>query len=167
MNENVAHSICKQCGRSIIWARRADDPQRWSRPLDSTSGVGAAVIDANGCVQWTHAYQFHSCNPDDIVSYANAMSLAARVMEQHEREKVVPLDENQRTERAYAISFRNHSIVEEQDGTVVNALEVDCPRCETGIGELCKNMSKGKSNGNMVMHPHVQRINAAKKVGSR
>jgi len=164
MNENVAHSICRQCGRPIIWARRADNPERWSRPLDPVTSTGAAVIDDAGMVRWTHVYQFHSCNPDDIISYAGALIAAASIREHQEQEKINPASEEVRAERSYALSLRNHEAAESRYNGIVNALAVDCPKCDAGIGETCTNMSKGTVNfGNMIMHPHVQRINSVPK----
>lgn len=37
---------------------------------------------------------------------------------------------------------------------------VGCPRCKVGVGERCHNLSGGRRRGEVLKHPHRERLRA-------
>lgn len=159
MSDAGAISSCSTCGKPVIWAKRSDDPARWSAPIDpDTARAGVAI--AEGLVTPVVSYRYHECKVKDINNHEEVMAARARVKEARPRppSEIVELDrEAQKLEYAESMILRYTEAVSDT-GYIVNALVVECERCGADEGEFCVNMSRGKLNGSDIKNPHRERI---------
>lgn len=74
----MTQSQCRKCGEPIIWGRRADDPDRWHRPLGVASESFGFYVDQNEIVRNGVFYDIHTCRRKKVRSsnndrYSNAV----------------------------------------------------------------------------------------------
>lgn len=146
---------CNRCGRPIIWTKRLDDPNRWNRPLDPGNAHTGLVIRPNDTAEWVTVYQHHTCLAVDVREYS---ALMQALEDAPPPKRVTELDEGQRVQRKVALGKRNHESSPVKEGVHVNALLVACQRCGQEAGLECVNMSRGKNEGNPVLHAHRTRV---------
>lgn len=162
MTDAGTFSSCNTCGKPVIWAKRADDPARWSAPLDPDTAHSGVTISENLTTPVV-TYRYHQCKIKDVEAYAEVLAIRSRIMASHPKPptEVIELDREAERERMQAETVLFYTEAVTSSGFIVNTLEVSCPRCGSDEGERCVNMSRGKLNGSDIRHPHDERIESA------
>lgn len=145
-------SVCRDCNKPILWARRADDPSRWARPLDAVS-VGAGMAIVNDCAVFTNIYLPHVCEVAvKAAAEAKVDLLKAKAVQGKRYGEYMSNDRHRR-----AAQGRMHEAGKEVAFQI--ACSVPCVMCEVPEGEHCINLTKaGKGTKEYIQWPHIQRF---------
>lgn len=134
------------CGRDIVWVRRADDNDRWMPPLEF---AGQAIIIQDDEAVFVSTYRRHECNPEEIKAW-------------------LELKRQQAEAKGYSLedidAHEERIIARERDREEVNshAMSVECKVCKATVGEMCMSLpwlKKGTKRYNK--NPHPPRIEDA------
>ncbi|AKJ71875.1 hypothetical protein TIN4_78 [Tsukamurella phage TIN4] len=165
MSETGMISSCTSCGGSVIWAKRADEPSRWSQPLEANSVRSGVFLDGEGFVRPIVSYNYHKCSVEDVKAYLEVMEAKAQIKEVRKTlppREIIDLDNDIRKKKYDEEITLRYTEALTDSGYIVNSLIVDCPRCGSNAGEFCVDMRKGERyNGKDVRNPHKPRVDAA------
>lgn len=143
-------STHKECGATVMWAKRDDDPDRYMPPLEPTGG--AYTIDKDGIGVWVQTYQPHNCDPDDVAAWMDRLNRLDAARSERAGGDFYDTDNS----LAYAAAREQR---QEEQWAV--ALLVDCTRCLQPAGDKCISMAQHhRKNGEQVYvnNPHPQRL---------
>lgn len=149
-------SIHKECGAEIRWAKRSDDPERWSSPLEF-AGFNY-IIDESGSAIEVVAYKIHVCDLEQMTRWRDVVekTLQARDYEKKD-EPFNPFKDLELTGRdAYNIKRE-----EQRKENWKIAKKVECPTCNAAPRNKCVSLAKGPSHGKTTKNPHPNRLTKA------
>lgn len=70
-------SNCKNCGKAIIWLKKAGRDDSWNPPLDAESARSGYCV-VNDEIHFTYMYSKHDCTIEDIEAYDLVRKLNAQ-----------------------------------------------------------------------------------------
>lgn len=131
-------SIHTDCGANIKWAKRSDDPDRFSPPLEFHGFY--YIVDESGSAIEVTTYQPHICDPERMKKYQDRIAQVAKQRAPKKSKLLSPEYEAARQVR--------------RDDNWKIALKVECETC----GAKPRSKCRSKNFGKITLNPHPARI---------
>lgn len=158
----------KDCGEPVRWFRRPEDMDKWMPPLE---WAGHAYIVVDGGESGEQAatevsiYRPHHCDPEKMAAW---QEYKAKLEEVRQRGQAVEL--NGKSAKLVAQKPKDWEIARDrnQQTARLEAMVVECNKCQVKAGVPCYNLTIFKKTGEQVptKMPHTSRwMEALKHLG--